>query len=293
MEQQNVDHYETLGVQPNATRDEVKKAYRQKAMEWHPDKNNHRKEESEFRFKKIGESYEVLSDPERRAAYDRYGPEGLMANMGAEGQAARRQYEFHPARDVFAEFFRGYDPFSDFGDPFGMSLFGFGHHHGPNLFGDNVDPFGSNHHQQTRPQNTFHENRMHPHHHVFGMNPFGHSSFGYAGGFGGFGEHGGYGGFGSQSQPREQRQPSTSISLSFGSNGASVSRSTTTRIVNGQRTSVTTVKDAQGNVTVTKQGPDGRQYTTVNGTAQQPMEINDATQSSSRYPSAYVNGRRF
>ena len=234
-------------------------------MEWHPDKNNHRKEESEHRFKKIGESYEILSDPDRRAAYDRYGAEGLMGNVAAEGQAPQQQYQFHPARDVFDEFF------SNFGDPFGMPMFGFGHHH----------------HQQTR---AFHENRMHPHHHVFGMNPFGHSRFG----FGGFSNHGGYGGFESQSSSYEQREPSSSssISLSFGSNGASTSRSTTTRIVNGQQTSVTTVKDALGNITVTKQGPDGRQYTTVNGTAQQPIEIDDGTQVH-QSSSSYVNGRRY
>lgn len=274
MAQKHNDHYETLGILSSATHEEVKKAYRKKAMQWHPDKNSHRKEEAEHQFKRIGESYEVLSDPERRAFYDRYGPEGLTGSKAAEDHAPQRQYAFHSPHDIFAEFFRGQDPFSSFGDIFG--------HHDPfSSFDNDMDPWGNNYHRQ-RAQNSFFGSHMHPRHHVFGGNMFGHFGMRSGGGFGGFGEYGGYSGFDSQSPSYERQPATTSISLSFGSDGGSTSRQTTTRIVNGQRTTVTTVKDALGNITVTHQGPDGRQYTTINGTAQQPIEIEDDPPTSSR-----------
>src|SRR5579884_1818124 len=67
------DYYEVLGVSRTATEEEIKKAYRKLALKWHPDRNPEARREAEERFKEISEAYQVLSDPERRAQYDRFG----------------------------------------------------------------------------------------------------------------------------------------------------------------------------------------------------------------------------
>lgn len=71
------DYYEVLGVSRTATADEIKKAYRKLAREHHPDVNAHRRDEAESHFKEIGEAYNVLSDEDKRARYDRFGHAGL------------------------------------------------------------------------------------------------------------------------------------------------------------------------------------------------------------------------
>src|SRR5438874_12740037 len=75
------DFYQTLGVARSASDAEIKTAYRKQAMTYHPDRNNGSKE-SEERFKAITEAYDVLRDPQKRAAYDRYGEAGLRGGGG-------------------------------------------------------------------------------------------------------------------------------------------------------------------------------------------------------------------
>ncbi|BDV02424.1 MAG: molecular chaperone DnaJ [Candidatus Hepatoplasma vulgare] len=83
----NADYYDILGVEKKATQEEIKKAYRKKAMLYHPDKNKGDKK-AEDKFKEVNEAYEVLSSPERRNTYDRFGKEASQQqgfNRGAHG----------------------------------------------------------------------------------------------------------------------------------------------------------------------------------------------------------------
>ena len=77
--------YDTLGVTPDSPAADMKKAYRKLALKHHPDKNPG--PESEQRFKEISAAYEVLSDPEKKAKYDRFGLEGLKEGGGGGGGA--------------------------------------------------------------------------------------------------------------------------------------------------------------------------------------------------------------
>jgi molecular chaperone DnaJ len=97
MATQKADYYDLLGIPRGATADEVKRAFRRLAMQYHPDRNPELG--AEEKFKEINEAYEVLSDPERRGAYDRFGHAGMNAAFGARG-------------------FEGFGPFGGFGDIF-------------------------------------------------------------------------------------------------------------------------------------------------------------------------------
>src|SRR5438105_7781029 len=105
------DPYDVLGIGRDAHEAAIKKAFRQLARELHPDVNRH-DPEAEEKFKEAAEAYEVLSDPERRATYDRYGHEGLRS-----GGWAPNFDSFGSVADIFEAFFGGGG--GPFGDIFG------------------------------------------------------------------------------------------------------------------------------------------------------------------------------
>ncbi|KAK7302835.1 hypothetical protein RJT34_13732 [Clitoria ternatea] len=76
-----MEYYKILEFDKNGTDEDLKRAYRKLVMKWHPDKNPNSKKEAEIKFKQISEAYEVLSDPQKRAIYDRYGEVGLKSGM--------------------------------------------------------------------------------------------------------------------------------------------------------------------------------------------------------------------
>ena len=90
------DYYETLGINRNANEEEVRKAFRKKAMEFHPDRN--KEPGADAKFKEVNEAYQILSDPNRRAKYDQFGHAGVNSS-GGQG-------------------FEGFDVFGGFGDIF-------------------------------------------------------------------------------------------------------------------------------------------------------------------------------
>ena len=125
------DYYEILGVSKTANAEEIKKAYRQKAIQYHPDKNQGNKE-AEEKFKEAAEAYEVLSNPDKRARYDRFGHSGMSGFDGfGEGD------------------FSMDDIFMRFGDVFeGMGMGGFS-----NFFKNRNSSRGNSHHKQNRGTN--------------------------------------------------------------------------------------------------------------------------------------------
>ena len=92
--------YDILEVSRDATQEEIKRAFRKKAMEFHPDRN--KAEDAEERFKEVSAAYEVLSDPDKRSSYDRFGMAGV--GNGAQGFAGQ---DFGGFGDIFDAFFRG------------------------------------------------------------------------------------------------------------------------------------------------------------------------------------------
>src|SRR5690242_56113 len=103
------DLYSTLGVAKDASDDDIKKAYRKLAMQYHPDRNGGAKE-AEEKFKEITEAYDVLRDPQKRAAYDRYGEAGLRGSAGG----GFHHVDLSEALNIFMRDFAG------FGEMFGQ-----------------------------------------------------------------------------------------------------------------------------------------------------------------------------
>eukprot|EP00117_Sycon_ciliatum_P038640 scpid11130/ scgid0859/ DnaJ homolog subfamily B member 4; Heat shock 40 kDa protein 1 homolog; Human liver DnaJ-like protein len=131
------DYYKILGVSRDASESDIKKAYRKMALKFHPDKN--KDPGAEDKFKEISEAYEVLSDSDKRAVYDKYGEEGLKAGGGgggspsgpgadfgsAFGNGGRTSFGGDDARATFSRVFGTDNPFASlFGDGFDMDTSG-------------------------------------------------------------------------------------------------------------------------------------------------------------------------
>jgi DnaJ-class molecular chaperone len=141
-----INYYDILEVPKNSSETEIKKAYRRLAMKWHPDKNPDNAEEAALKFQQIGEAYDVLSDMEKRAIYDKYGYDGLKNGIpNADGGKRKTFYYFfchyshlltflemqegytykQNAQEIFENFFGTNNPFAAFGfetTPFASKL---------------------------------------------------------------------------------------------------------------------------------------------------------------------------
>src|SRR5437764_9456607 len=100
------DYYEVLGLEKGVGAEEIKKAYRKLAVKYHPDKNPEDKR-TEEQFKELGEAYEVLCDPQKRAAYDQYGHGAFDRRAGGIGRG------FHDPFEIFREVLGGGSIFED------------------------------------------------------------------------------------------------------------------------------------------------------------------------------------
>ncbi len=110
------DFYEVLGVDKSASEDEIKKAYRKKAKQYHPDLNPG-DAEAEKHFKEVNEAYEILSDPDKKSRYDRFGHAGVDPNGFGGGTGGGGYADFGDLGDIFSSIFGG--GFGGFGSGFG------------------------------------------------------------------------------------------------------------------------------------------------------------------------------
>lgn len=181
------DYYRILEVERSSSDDDIKRAYRRQALRWHPDKNPDNKEEAEERFKKIAEAYEVLSDPDKRAVYDRLGKRGLVNGGAAEDDDAAAAFgfgnggffPFSAGQNRRGRGFMFHDPFEIFRQVFGDELFG------SPFFAD----AGLNQPSGHRNRNSYQSGPVQPFGGFpgFGMPMFNDDPFGFGGFGGGFG----------------------------------------------------------------------------------------------------------
>eukprot|EP00163_Fabomonas_tropica_P027700 TRINITY_DN5410_c0_g1_i4.p2 TRINITY_DN5410_c0_g1~~TRINITY_DN5410_c0_g1_i4.p2 ORF type:complete len:144 (-),score=28.45 TRINITY_DN5410_c0_g1_i4:876-1307(-) len=132
-------YYDKLGLSKDATEAEVKKAYKKLALKWHPDKNPDKKELAEKKFSEISEAYEVLSDKQKKAAYDKWGDDGepVYSGFGGGGGGGGGM----PAGFSFSSSGGGPGGFSGFSS----SGFGGGHRSAHDIFKEvfgSSSPFG-------------------------------------------------------------------------------------------------------------------------------------------------------
>jgi molecular chaperone DnaJ len=104
--QAKYDYYEVLSVSRTAAADEIKSAYRKAALKWHPDRNPTQKEVAEEKFRQATEAYAILSDEQKRAAYDRYGHAGVSGAAGGFNSTIFEEFQ-----DIFGDFFGFEDVF--------------------------------------------------------------------------------------------------------------------------------------------------------------------------------------
>ncbi|KAG0206162.1 hypothetical protein BGX28_002341 [Mortierella sp. GBA30] len=289
------NYYELLCVEPGASKDEIRKAYRRQALLFHPDKMKpHMQDEASQHFQLISEAYEVLSDDKKRELYDRYGYEGVKAG-GDPNPQPQPFFDVQP-RHPFAGtgFGTGFD--SPFFASFGMPAHHQRFHGGSSSSSSPLGVFGSNddilrdvfsgdqafatHHQHHMRNFEQHMGSMFE---PFGM--FGHPQSVFRDDFfrSGFEEPhqsrptlfstspfaSEWSGSGTSSNPftnfgRGFTSSSSSSSSSSGGRGGART-STRTTIVNGQRTTVTEVTDEQGITTKTVENPNGTREVFVNG----------------------------
>ncbi|MEM0134530.1 MAG: J domain-containing protein [Thermoplasmatales archaeon] len=111
------DYYAVLGVDKKASKDDIKKAYRELAKKYHPDLNPQNKKEAEEKFKEISEAYEVLMDDQKRARFDQYGEEGVKFQGGFDWN---QFHHYQDIQDIFGDLFSQFGfGGGGFGNPFG------------------------------------------------------------------------------------------------------------------------------------------------------------------------------
>jgi len=283
-------YYDILGVKPDCSLEDIKRAFKKLSLKWHPDKNPKKKEEAEHRFKLIAQAYDVLKDEQKRAIYDSYGENGMKNGATSNANYSRGpSFSFRSAEQVFREFFGCEDPFQEiFNDPFFSSPFSSYDSPFPSPFSSAPstrsssyspfvgfprfnDPYGSffsdPFNEPSRRPDTKRERR----------DPFrrnhSHSIFPTR-------EENEY--VSSPSRFQRSRTFGSPIRTPFGSfdpfqdffndfgspsmRGRSSQKST--MMINGQVHSVTVNTEADGTQTVIKETPDGRRSVTVNGVEQ-------------------------
>lgn len=144
------DYYDLLGVTKTSSAQEIKNAYRKKALEWHPDRHQGAdKEEAERKFKEINEAYQILSDPSKKGAYDNYGHDAFSpGGMGSRGGSPFTQGfggQGSPFTYTWSSGGGQQNPFgnTDFGDPFDIF---------ESFFGGGGNPFGGQQRQRQIPR---------------------------------------------------------------------------------------------------------------------------------------------